>query len=86
MTIGKDKWLHAIVCFVATVAVGGVMSIFGKGISLSSGILFSCGLGFGKEFGDLLNPNSKWDWMDLIADLVGTAVGTVLLIIGWSVL
>ena len=39
--------------------------------------LFGLGLGLGKEFGDEKSPNNKWDWMDILADVVGVIVGGV---------
>jgi len=36
------------------------------------------GTGVGKEYGDAKSPGNKWDWKDILADLVGAAVGIVI--------
>ena len=33
------------------------------------------GLGIGKEYGDSKSPVNKWDWLDILADGLGIAVG-----------
>ena len=66
----QDKLLHFGVSAVSTFA-----------LSLASptvGISFTLGLGLGKEYGDSKAPNNHWDWWDLLADVVGIAVGCVI--------
>ena len=43
---------------------------------IAGGVLFGLGLGLGKEFGDMLSPGNKFDISDLLADLLGLAAGT----------
>lgn len=58
--IGKDKWLHFGVCALASI------------INPWLGV----GLAIGKEYGDSKSPNNKWDWWDILADVIGIIVGT----------
>ena len=44
---------------------------------IAGGILFGLGLGLGKEIGDMLSPGNKFDLSDLLADLLGLAVGAL---------
>ena len=85
MALGKDKIIHATVCCVATIGMSLITAFFGKAVSLVSGTAFSLGLGLGKECGDFFNPKSEWDWKDLVADLVGTAIGLFLSFLGWVI-
>ena len=82
MQIGKDKIMHAIVCFFAT-AIGGIATFWlGEVASLFCGGLFALGLGLGKEYGDSKASGNKWDWWDIVADIVGIAIAVVILLIG----
>ena len=84
MSIGKDKFLHMGVCFLSTIIVFCVSYfIFGKWPSLVCGGLFSLGLGIGKEYGDSKAKGNKWDWFDIIADLIGIILALIIgLIVG----
>ena len=48
---------------------------------IAGGILFGLGLGLGKEIGDMLSPGNKFDLSDLLADLLGLAVGALFIFI-----
>jgi len=50
-----------------------------------AGILVSTAAAWGKEYGDKVNPNNKWDWHDVIADSIGTIVGVILSSILWLI-
>lgn len=71
--IGVDKFYHFIVCFIATLVVGVLSTMWG--------VCFALGLGIGKEVGDYFNKNSGWSWGDLIADLIGIATAVIMLIV-----
>lgn len=71
--MGKDKLLHFFMCFIATATIG-FFSILG-------GILFSTGLGVGKEYGDSKAAGNRWDWWDILADAMGMVAGLVLSIL-----
>ena len=74
--MGKDKILHALVCFVATIASFAYMHLINAfWPSFSASWLLPMGLGFGKEYGDSNAKGNKWDWWDILADVVGTAIG-----------
>lgn len=82
MKIGFDKFLHAGVCFLATAFVILATYWLGRTASVFCGVLFALGLGLGKEFGDSMAKGNKWDWGDMLADVVGilVAVGIALII------
>lgn len=48
---------------------------------IAGGVLFGLGLGLGKEIGDMLSPGNKFDLSDLLADLLGLAVGALFIFI-----
>ena len=48
---------------------------------IAGGVLFGLGLGLGKEIGDMLSPGNKWDWTDILADILGLAAGTIVILI-----
>ena len=60
--IRPDLFLHFGACFAP--------SIFGL-----YGVAFALGLGIGKEYGDSKAAGNKWDWLDIVADVAGCAVG-----------
>ena len=82
MAIGKDKFMHAVVCFFAT-AIGAIATFWlGKTASIFCGGLFALGLGLGKEYGDSKASGNHWDWFDIVADVVGIAIAVGILMIG----
>ena len=83
MKIGIDKFLHTGVCFLVTICVTVATYWLGETASILCGALFSLGLGLGKEFGDSMAVGNKWDWGDMLADVVGilVAVGIVLIML-----
>ena len=83
MSIGKDKFLHAGVCFVATVLVSIATFWLGEKGSIISGSLFALGLGLGKEYGDSKASGNHWDWWDILADCIGIGLAVLSLFIGW---
>ena len=62
--IRPDLFLHFGCCFVP--------SIFGL-----YGAAFAIGLGIGKEYGDSQAVGNKWDWFDILADVLGCGAGLV---------
>jgi hypothetical protein len=64
--IRPDLIKHFIVCFIFPLLFG------------SHGASFALGLGVGKEYGDSACPNNKWDWWDILADVLGIAFGLIL--------
>lgn len=76
MTIPKDKRLHIACCmliaFASTLLIGLMSNWY---VGATAGLLTAMGVGVGKEYGDKVNPNNKWDWYDILADFIGTVVG-----------
>ena len=89
MKIGNDKIKHAAVCLAITIAVAfaimGVCTWYGaKPPKIVCGCVGACLAliaGVGKESADYIT-NRKFDFSDLLADIVGAAIGIVL--IYWS--
>ena len=81
-----DFWLHAGACGIVAVFVSmilvhvsagnGLPAVLGGGMAG-----FFCGLG--KEYGDSRSPGNRWSWLDILGDIVGSAIGCQ---IGWAAL
>lgn len=48
---------------------------------VAGGVMFGLGLGLGKEIGDTISPGNKWDWTDILADILGLAAGTIIVLL-----
>lgn len=70
--IAKDKVLHLVVNF-ALAMTGFWNWFFALGLCL--------GASFGKEYGDSKAPGNKWDWLDILADLIGMGFGLLIVYI-----
>lgn len=82
----KDKLLHMAVCFMATLLSYGYMRVFNTfWPSFSACWLLPIGLGVGKEYGDSKATGNTWDWADILADVIGTAVGMGIILLIYSV-
>jgi len=79
----KDKFLHAIVCFGATVIICIATCYLGKASAIISGALFALGLGLGKEYGDSKAKGNHWDWWDILADVVGIGLAVLIVCLVW---
>lgn len=81
MNLGKDKYMHAAVC--AIIAICSVVLLYMCKATLLTanigGLLTAMSAGFAKEYGDKCNPNNKWDWQDVLADLIGSIIGLLLI-------
>ena len=71
--IARDKWLHFWVNF------GRAMTGFFN-YWLDVGLCI--GASAGKEFGDSRAYQNHWDWLDIVADMLGMAAG---LLIVWGI-
>lgn len=77
----KEKIIHLVCCLIVAILVAVLFSIISSSyISVLSGFVAALFFAFGKEIGDYSNPESKWDWYDLLAGLIGALVGSQ---IGW---
>lgn len=47
-------------------------------MSAVGGFLASIGTGFGKEYGDDVNPYNTWDWKDVLFDAIGALTGALI--------
>lgn len=76
----KDKILHFLACAALTVLTMILFFIVNSPYYYAAlaGILVSTAAAWGKEYGDKVNPNNKWDWHDVIADSIGTIFGLIL--------
>lgn len=72
--IAKDKIKHSVYSGLATLLVGLINPIYG--------VFFGAGLGIGKEFGDNKALGNRWSWGDILADMLGVALGAVC---SWSI-
>lgn len=86
MKIGKDKLAHAGVCFLATTIVGLVVFGIGEAGAILCGVFFALGLGLGKEYGDSKASGNKWDWWDILADVVGIVLAVVVLLVIFKII
>ena len=69
MTIGKDKWMHAGVCFVMCFGLCWLTDWW-------LATLFTLFVGMCKEFYDLMHPDKhSAEWADFGADTIGALVG-----------
>ena len=88
MKIGNDKVKHAAVCLAITIAVAfaimGVCKWYSaeppKIVCGAVGACLALIAGVGKEASDYIT-NRKFDFSDLLADVVGAAIGIVLILL-----
>ena len=82
-----DKFLHFIVCCGAAV-LSSIPSFFfmDKWQCVYSSFLFPIGLGLGKEYGDSKASGNKWSWGDVVADVLGVIVGSLLVLLTYSII
>lgn len=80
MHLGKDKILHIQVCAAIALVVALIAGILHAPVAASAicGYMASISAGLGKEYGDKVNPNNKWDWEDVLADIIGGMSGALL--------
>ena len=75
----KDKILHFLACAALTFLTMGLFFVVNSPYYYAAlaGILVSTAAAWGKEYGDKVNPNNKWDWYDVFADSIGTIIGLI---------
>ena len=83
MIIGEDKFIHALVCALATL-IGACFLSFGWHCIII-GAMFALGLGLGKEYGDKHATGNHWCWWDILADLIGITIGGGTLYLLWRI-
>ena len=77
MKVGKDKYYHFIVCFLITFVTLVLFYLLDDTFirSIVAGIESSIIAAATKETCDAINPNNKWDWQDIYADIAGIIGG-----------
>ena len=79
MKIEKDKIQHMTVC--AQIAAASAYMVKSAGApsipSCVAGFLSGISAGVGKEYGDKKAPGNKWDWLDIVADALGSLAGSL---------
>lgn len=80
MKIQLDHIKHFCVCFAVSLTASSIESGFGAsyGQSCVAGLIAGGAIGVGKEYGDKCAPDNKWNWSDIIADMAGAIIGSVL--------
>jgi putative lipoprotein len=84
--VGTTIWIPVRVCFVTTDKrkhfLAGMLIAFWVGLFFGAwwGVAASVAAGVGKEAYDSRPGGTGWDWMDIAADGVGTAVGLCVLL------
>lgn len=83
--MNKGDLMHIIICTVVSMVMMLIMWLLLSPLAaaITSSILCSLALGVGKEFGDSVNPNNKWDWKDFGRDLLGAVIGTSVGLLPW---
>lgn len=76
----KDKLYHFAACAIVALVTSFTMLFLHStyAISLLSGTLSGIAIGVGKEYGDFKAVGNKWDWYDLLADIIGSVFGSVI--------
>ena len=81
MTWNKDHWKHFIICALATFGSFAVYATFLPFWHVFSMCpLLGLGLGIGKEYGDSQASGNKWDWTDILADVLGIIASMLILL------
>lgn len=83
--MSTDKWKHMAVCATVAMCAMGLMRIIHALpiVAVLASLLCAISIGAGKEYGDYCNPNNRWDWYDLLFDLLGGCVGSAIGILLW---
>lgn len=72
-----DKVKHFGVSAAIAAASAVVFMAFHVGalVACVGGFMCAVFCGIGKEYGDHAAPGNRWDWYDMLADVMGAAVG-----------
>lgn len=77
MKIPQDKIKHFTACAILSFSVAAVESCLGAQFHNAwlAGFIAGIAIGVGKEYGDKCAEGNDWDWLDIVADSVGSIVG-----------
>lgn len=75
----KDKKAHLFVSFLIATIIYLIFWWLSSDFLVSMVASFTCslGVGIGKEYGDDKSPNNKWNWWDILADIIGALLGSI---------
>lgn len=82
--VEMDKWAHLFVCLLIVTSIGFWVSLTFNGdtdTSIIIGALSAIALGIAKEIRDSHIEGNFFSWEDFLADIIGTAIGAVLVLI-----
>lgn len=77
--IQKDYLLHIIICTITALIFSVTISplVHSPVPAIITGFFTGVTLGIGKEYGDSVAIGNKWDWKDLLCDIIGSAIGSL---------
>lgn len=79
MKVTRDKYLHFTCCMLIALVVTSILGLMSTWyVGILAGLSTAIGTGIGKEYGDYKSPSNKWDWKDILADLIGALVGSLI--------
>lgn len=72
-----DKVLHFAFCCACAIIVSTFIAHFctSPTPAILAGFFSAFALGIGKEFGDYRAEDNDWSWRDILADIIGSAIG-----------
>lgn len=78
MTIPSDKIKHVAACLAVSATASAIESAAGANYwqSFIAGMTAGMAIGVGKEYGDKCAPGNRWDWLDIVADGIGSLLGS----------
>lgn len=78
MKIPIDKIKHAAACFTVSATAAVIESVSGATYwqSFLAGMTAGLAIGVGKEYGDSCAVGNRWDWLDIMADAIGSLFGS----------
>lgn len=80
MKIQRDKIFHFAACAMTALLIAVVIVLLSKDLlcAVVAGLYSGIAIGVGKEYGDFKAVGNKWDWYDLLADIIGSVFGSVI--------
>ncbi len=78
MKIPTDKIKHLSACFMVSTTAAVIESVSGANYwqSFLAGMTAGLAIGVGKEYGDKCAVGNRWNWLDIMADAIGSLMGS----------